>query len=257
MTERDRRILGVSDSGSVFAPQWQAPLYMQLIADLSGVARPTVCYIGAASGDDPRRISDFSDLVARVGGRARAFRVFAMTTDDPNDFFKDVDVIFVDGGSTRNLVALLREWGAIDPLIEAYRRGVLIAGASAGISMFFDWYITDSVLTRISVGRGLGVLSGTVCAHHDARADRRRVLDRFVSDDDSALPAYGLDEGVSVYFVNERLRQQYTVMPDTWVHAIRDEAGEVCRSRYTARPILLDAADSAAERLAAEPEPRS
>ncbi len=252
MSVATRRILGISDSGSVFAPQWQAPLYMQLIADLSGVAKPTVCYVGAASGDDPRRISDFADLVSRVGGRSRALRVFAMTSDDPEDFFENADVVFIDGGSTRNLLALLREWGAVDALIDAYRRGVLIAGASAGISMFFDWYITDSVLTRISADRGIGVLSGTVCAHYDAREDRRRVLDRLIGDEKDALPAYGLDEGTSMYFVNEDLNQQYTIKSDTHVHIVRDALGG--RKRLAADPILLGESEVRSERLAAGPE---
>ena len=74
------------------------------------------------------------------------------------------------------MIALLREWDVTDALIRAYKHGTLIAGASAGISMLFDWCISDSIKTNIQPVKGIGLLKGAVCAHYDAKAERRKTL---------------------------------------------------------------------------------
>lgn len=220
MKSPKRRILGISDSASVFAPVWREPVLMRKIAELTDVADPVIYYIGAAAGDDPRRIGDFIQLARRVGARPEAFRVFAMTCQDPDDYFKDADAIFIDGGSTRNLLALLREWNVIAPMFDAYRQGVLIAGASAGISCLFEWCISDSILTKLTPVRGIGILAGTVCAHYDTRQGRQAVLRQLIDDNPNALPAYGLEDGVAALFVNECYVESYTNRPGARIHVV-------------------------------------
>lgn len=224
MTSPKRRILGISDSASVFAPVWREPVLMRKIAELTGVAEPVIYYIGAAGGDDPRKIGDFMELARRVGARPEAFRVFAMTCQNPGAYFRGADAVFIDGGSTRNLLALLREWDAVEPLFDAYRQGALLAGASAGISCLFDWCISDSILTQLTPVRGLGILEGTVCAHYDTRPDRQAALKRLIDDDPTALPAYGLEEGVAALFVDECFVESYTNRPGARVHVIEHSA---------------------------------
>ena len=220
MKSPKRRILGISDSASVFAPVWREPVLMRKIAELTGVTNPVIYYIGAACGDDPRKIVDFMELARRVGARPEAFRVFAMTCQNPGAYFRGADAIFIDGGSTRNLLALLREWDAVEPLVDAYRQGALLAGASAGISCLFDWCISDSVLTQVAPVRGLGVLPGTVCPHYNARQDRRSALRQLIEDNPDALPAYGLEEGVAALFVDERFVESYTNRPGALLHLV-------------------------------------
>jgi len=220
VTAPKRRILGISDSTSLFAPVWREPVLMRKIAELTGVTGPVIYYIGAANGDDPRKIGDFTELARRVGAQPEVFRVFAMTCQNPGAYFRGADAIFIDGGSTRNLLALLREWDAVEPLFDAYRRGVLLAGASAGISCLFDWCISDSILTQLTPVRGLGILAGTVCAHYDARPDRQAALLRLIDDDPNALPAYGLEEGVAALFVDERFVESYTNRPGGRLHIV-------------------------------------
>jgi len=216
--EVDKLILGFSNSESVLVPAWKPPEYMELMVRLSRKQHPTVCYVGAASGDDPRRMVDFKALCERVECKPSWLRVFHMTTDHPAAYFDGADIIYVDGGSTRNLLALLREWDAIDALVAAYQRGVLIAGASAGISMLFEQCISDSVRTKIRPVRGIGLLPGTVCAHYNVREERRDVLRSLVNTDRNALPAYALDDGVAALFVNGRLSRSYTIVEGARLH---------------------------------------
>ena len=213
-----KRILGISDSKSVFAPPWKRPEFFELIKMLSQKDHPKICYIGAARGDNAERIAEFFELSNRVSFAPSALKLFSMITDDPNAYFADADVIFIDGGATRNLIALMREWSVVSPLRHAYERGTLLVGASAGISMLFDWCVSDSVRTQILPVRGIGLLSGTVCAHYDASSDRRAVLKTMLRDTTKVLPAYGLEDGVGVLFEDGNMSSVYTAIEGGKAH---------------------------------------
>jgi peptidase E len=216
-----RRILGISDSKSVFVTASEHPQILQLIRDLTNKAKaaaPSICYIGAAKGDRPERTSAFFDLAKQVGFHPTSLDMYAMETSDPRAYFPNTDAIFIDGGVTRNLIALLREWEVVDALVETYRRGTLIAGASAGISMLFDWCISDSIKSSIQPVRGIGLLKGSVCAHYDALEARRSALATLVQSEPGALPAIGIEDGVAALFENETLATTYTIRPEAKLH---------------------------------------
>lgn len=141
-------------------------------------------------------------LAARTKCRPSVLSFFDLMGDRPDRFFADVDIIFIDGGSTRNLLAILQEWNAADALRDAYERGVVIAGASAGASILFDWCMTDSVKTEIRPLPGLGFLSGSICVHHGARKDRQEQFAQFLKSDQAAFPAFALDDGVALQFID-------------------------------------------------------
>jgi peptidase E len=213
-----KRILGISDSQSVFVPEWQRPEMFELIVRLVEKGKPRICYLGAARGDDANRIAEFFELAHRFDCDPFALKLFSMMTDEPSEYFKDTDVIFIDGGATRNLIALMREWDAIEALKRAYESGVLIVGASAGISMLFDWCISDSIRTRIAPVRGIGVLPGTVCAHYDVSAERRDALMKLLQQTPASLPAYGISDGMAVLFVDGEMDSVLATNADSLLH---------------------------------------
>lgn len=221
--------MGISDSKSVFVAPHEQPQFLQLMFEKVGArktAAPRICYIGAAKGDRPERIEGFFDLAERVGFCPTSLDLYDMKTGDPRAYFPNVDVIFIDGGVTRNLIALLKEWDVVDALIDAYHRGTLIAGASAGISMLFDWCISDSIKSSIQPVKGIRILQGSVCAHYDAVLSRRETLAALVDAEAAALPAYGVEDGVGILFENEVLVNAYTVKPDAKLHVFkRDKHG--------------------------------
>lgn len=213
-----RRILGISDSQSVFVPAWKQLDFIDLIRAHANSSSPSICYIGAARGHQPERAADFHQLANRVGCRVTSLDLFAMATGDPRAYFAGADAVFIDGGVTRNLIALLREWDAVDALIDAYRDGMLISGASAGISMMFDWCVSDSIKTDIRPVRGIGLLKGAICAHYDVLEARRVVLDELIRTTQNALPAYGLEDGLAVLFEDEALTETFSIRPDAKLH---------------------------------------
>ena len=238
-----RRILGISDSKSVFVSASEQPGFLQLIRDLTNKAKasnPSICYIGAAKGDRPERTSAFFKLAEQVGFHPTSLDMYAMETGDPRAYFPNTDAIFIDGGVTRNLIALLKEWDVVDALVQTYQRGTLIAGASAGISMLFDWCISDSIKSSIQPVRGIGLLKGSVCAHYDALEARRNALAELVQSEPNALPAIGIDDGVAALFENESLLSTYTIKPAAKLHLFKQAHSKhtTCSSQTLAPRIL-------------------
>jgi peptidase E len=197
-----RQAFCISDSPSLFVPEWEEPMLARALVALTPKASPTVCYVGAAKGDHPERILAFYQLAQRVGFTPRTLNLFTPTTDDPDAYFADTDIIYVDGGSTRNLMVLLREWGADSAIRDAYDRGIVIAGASAGTNMMFEWGLTDSVRTRIDPIAGLGLLRGTIGIHHDSHPRRPAALAAFRDDPRATGPVFTMDDGVALHFVD-------------------------------------------------------
>ena len=86
------------------------------------------------------------------------------------------DVIFVSGGNTANMLAVWRVHGFDAILREAWERGIVLAGSSAGMICWFEAGVTDSFGPQLEGMRdGLGFLAGSACPHYDGEERRRPV----------------------------------------------------------------------------------
>src|SRR5213078_872101 len=87
--------------------------------------------------------------------------------DDPVPLAERIlgqDVIYAGGGSMRNLLAIWRAHGLDRLLLEAWRRGTVLAGLSAGAMCWFDAGITRSSGPPEPLA-GLGLLQGSLTVH--------------------------------------------------------------------------------------------
>lgn len=230
-----RKIFGLSDSASFFASETDTPHLARKLVALSGKKTPVICYIGAAKGDNPDRIAEFQRLVERIGAKARILSLYNPPSSNAEGYFQGVDVIFVDGGSTRNLLALFREWDVVDFFREAYRSGTLLAGASAGLNLLFKWCITDSVKTELEPLPGLGMIDGSICVHHDSQPERQPVFQTFLQGQQAAFPAYALEDGSALYFENERFVECYAMQPKAGITKFGRTQGDLT---YAPLPVL-------------------
>ena len=88
--------------------------------------------------------------------------------------FEKADMIYVGGGDT---VFMIEEWkksGLLALIEDAYRRGVIIAGLSAGAICWFSDMYTDSQAAlgdgeKYAQFSGLGWINGLISPHYGAR----------------------------------------------------------------------------------------
>ncbi len=102
------------------------------VVGLSPRAEPRVCFLPTASGDSREYVERFDDAFATLPCVPTHLSLFDPPTADLRSFLLDQDIVYVGGGSTRNLLVLWREWGLDHILREAWERGAVIAGISAG-----------------------------------------------------------------------------------------------------------------------------
>lgn len=113
--------------------------------------------------------------------------VFDIKTDVALSVFKDVDIekmktkfekadmIYVGGGDTVFMIDSWKKTGMLPLIRDAYERGVVIAGLSAGAICWFSDIYTDSAKISEESGekyamfKGLNWLQGVISPHYNAR----------------------------------------------------------------------------------------
>jgi peptidase E len=139
--------------------------------------------------------------------------LFKPPTADLRAFVQEQDIFYVGGGSTRNLLVLWREWGLDTMLREAWEKGAVLAGISAGSLCWFESGVSDSVVPGdFALLHCLGFLPGSNCPHYDGEPERRPVYHRLLA---AGLLAdgYAADDGVALHFVGDRLERVVSSRP--------------------------------------------
>jgi dipeptidase E len=169
---------------------------LELARRASGRDRPRICLIPTAVGDDPILCEQFADLFA-PRGEPSVLRLF-QREDDLAAIVAAVDAVYVTGGNTANLLALWRLHGLDAILRDAWDRGVVLAGMSAGAICWFEACTTDSFgPTLRPLLAGLGFLAGSLIPHYHGEPQRRPQFLRLVGD--GTLPAgYAVDDGAAL-----------------------------------------------------------
>jgi peptidase E len=206
---------GGFDDGSV------GPLLEDLLLSLVPRARPRICFVPTASGDDRRIVTGFYDAFR---GRAEAtwLPLFARRDADLRPLILEQDIVYVWGGNTANMLAIWRAHGLDEILREAWQRGIVLAGMSAGAMCWFEAGVTDSFgLGLAPLHDGLGILSGSVCPHYDAEPLRRPTYRRLVQE--GLTGGYALDDMAALVFRGRELEEVVGATPEA--RAYRVERG--------------------------------
>jgi peptidase E len=225
--------------GGGFTMEPANPLLDDFVLSLAPVAEPRVLFLPTASGDPAAQIMAFR---ARFGGsrcRAEHLSLFRLhgTERSLSATILEQDVIYVGGGSMRNLLAIWRAHGLDVLLGEAYRRGVVLAGLSAGAMCWFEGGITKSSGPPEPIG-GLGLIGGSLTVHADGEPERLPVwLDAVRT---GALPGgWAADDGVGLLFRDGVLEKVVSSRPGAAALRADALAGELVRRRI--EPELLGA----------------
>jgi len=186
---------------------------------------PRICFLPAGHGDDPGRIAFWYETMQKFSCVPRHQRVFINTPDYP-DWESEIlaaDCVFVGGGNTLNVMAILRAQGIDRVLRAAWEKGVVMSGESAGANLWFQTCSTDSRPGHLSATEGLGFLSGSMVPHFDApgREENMRQLEKSGELGDG----YAADEGAALTFENERLTQVVKNHPEARAFSIRRNDG--------------------------------
>ena len=160
--------------------------------------KPRLGFIGAASTDDPTKVARFH---ARFEGETTSHIHLPMTLDAQTlaHQLTALDMVYVGGGDTEKMVALWRSNGWDRVLCNAARRGLALAGVSAGAVCWFDHFLFGSGIGPMRPLQGLGLIKGGACPHYSTEKDRQPALHEAVAR--RTMPdTVAIDDGVAVVF---------------------------------------------------------
>jgi peptidase E len=197
-----RRILATS-GGFVSTGLWGVSrpgnIFLEALR-LSGADRPRVCLVMTASGDNDQYLTSMYSALSNVGCDVDHLALFSQPNRRPEDALGAADVIWVGGGSVANLLALWRLHGVDTAMAEAWERGAILGGVSAGSICWHVGGPTDSFGVELQpVTNGLGLLPYGNGVHYDSELQRRPLMHQLVGD--GTLPtSYATDDGIGILY---------------------------------------------------------
>ena len=204
-------------------------LLERYILGLVAPAEPKICLVGTASGDAQTYIDRFYDACTRLPCVPAHCSLYKPPTNDLEGYLLAQDVIYVGGGSTKNLLALWREWGLDRIMRIAYERGIVLAGVSAGGICWFEQGTTDSLFGPLTPITCLGFLRGSHSPHYDSEPERRPTYHRLIADG-TIGDGYAADDGVGLHFVDGELRKIISSRPNARAYRVERNGDGVTES---------------------------
>jgi len=112
------------------------------------------------------------------------------------------DVIYVGGGNTNYMLSVWKQNGIDKMIWDAYNRGVILAGISAGAICWFEKMFSDSSLDETGsyqIFDGLALMPGLITPHYN---HRKAEFESTLSSGETAL---AIEDKSAIVFENEQI----------------------------------------------------
>ncbi len=209
--------------------------------ELSGVSgrAPKVCHLGTASGDQRWFNAELDEAARDAGFALTHLNLFPMPSfDDVEGHLLDQDVVWVNGGSVANLLAVWRVHELDQVFPRVWRAGVVLGGVSAGSICWFTGGTTDSFGPLRAVTNGLGMLPYANGVHYDSEPGRRPMVHQLVAD--GSLPVtHCTDDGVGLVYRGTELVEAVTEVAGKGAYVVTRDGDRAVEERI--EPRLLTA----------------
>ncbi len=123
---------------------------------------------------------------------------------------KRADIVFLPGGNTLDYMKKVRKFKIDKFLLDAAKRGAVLAGISAGAIMCFEYGCSDAKKSnetskRYTKVKGLGIQNGLIAPHYFS-SDRVYDLPRMLKTCKKSMVAFGIDECAALVIDGERYK---------------------------------------------------
>jgi len=210
------------------------PLLRRYVVEISGKSGARVLYVPTAGGDAPEGIVMFYEAFSADGCRPSHLPLFTRKHEDLAPVILEQDVIYVGGGNTANMLAIWRVHGLDKLLCQAWDRGIVLCGSSAGSICWFECGITDSFGPQLAeLHDGLGFLPGSNCPHYDSEERRRPIYTAAVA---GGFPAgLAAEDGVAFHFIDRELHETVSARPQGRAFRVEARHGQAVETPLPVR----------------------
>jgi len=156
--------------------------------------KKNIVFIPTASHDSQEYIKKFNHAF-------KNHNTFHLTKQNlmSDDCLDTADLIYIGGGDTNYMMDTWRSVGFDKKIIQLYKKGIVIAGISAGAVCWFTHIHENNVL-----GKGLDVLDGSFCPHYD-EIDEYQISYENWSRQNTEIKHYKLNNNESLHVKNNSI----------------------------------------------------
>ena len=204
MNNIKRRIIVIGGGG--FKHQLDESLD-QFVIDQSKKPKNKIGFLATASKDDENKISLFYKRFQNTQSELSHFNLTS-ATDGFSEWILNKDIIYIGGGNTDFMLNIWKKNKLENIFKDAYEKGIILSGVSAGAVCWFDWILSDSAGPGYNPIRGINLISGS-CTPHSSNIQR---IDQFELEiKNNKLPqGMAIDDGVAVVFIDGKPTEVYS-----------------------------------------------
>ncbi len=183
--------------------------FIRYMAQLTGKTRPRICYLPTASADSAEGSISFFRNCAPLDVQPFVQESFIESLSQKqgwDEVLLSMDAIVCSGGNTLNQQAIWKAQGLDVVLRDAWDRGIVLGGASAGSLCWFEEGTTDSRPKALSIVKCLGFLKGSHSPHYDAEPGRRPLYQKLIASGEMK-PGYACDNDAGIYFEDNTVKR--------------------------------------------------
>ena len=199
------------------------------IISLANKDTPKVLFIPTASGDFPSYIEKFTNYYSSLGCEVDTLKL--TTTDNDNLIRSKIfsaNIIYIGGGNTAKMMRIFKRTKVNEYLLQAYEKGIILTGLSAGAMAYFTNGYSDSNRSTnpeasLTLVKCLNIIPYCFCPHYND--EERKGFDEFVKSkhfnglaledntalvfiDDEIKGVIKSDESAKAYFINENSKEE-------------------------------------------------
>jgi dipeptidase E len=203
--------------------------FIRYMAQLTGKPRPKILYLPTASADSPQGIVSFFESCAPLEVQPSVQTSFIASTRQTrgwDEVLLSVDGIVASGGNTLNQQAIWKAQGIDAILRQAWDRGIVLGGASAGSLCWFEEGTTDSRPKELSKVECLGFLKGSHSPHYDREPGRRPLYQKLIGAG-QMKPGYACDNDAGIYFEDNEVKRVVSTRAEAKVYYVSVVGGKV------------------------------
>ena len=169
------------------------------IVKTSNKKNPKLLFIGTASSHSYDYYLVIKKIYENLGCTVSNLDLLAdnINMTDVKKSILNTDIIYVGGGNTRFMLEKWRELGIDKLLIQAYNKGIVCSGLSAGSYCWFK-YNYDLI-------EGLGIINAINCVHYDQKDNEAKEKFYDVIKDKN-MEGIALDNCVAIEFIDGKIK---------------------------------------------------
>jgi len=213
--------------------------FIRYVAKLADKKNPKICFLPTAAADDERAIGYWYRLCSDLPLEPAALKTFISSSPEQKTFEEEIlgsDAIIVGGGNTLNMIAIWKTQGIDTLLWNAYKKGIVLAGGSAGSLCWFTGGYTDSRPRELSLMECLGFLDYSHSPHYNGEPSRKPLYHQAILEG-KLKPGYACDDGAGLLFIDGKMVKSVSLSPDHNSYYVSVKDGKIYEEKIPAEII--------------------